>query len=361
MSQFSGAFPAPTWTPPAREPFVPLRPLTLGQILSGAIRALRSNTAVAMGPAILVSVAATVSATLLSWLVVDPAVDAVGSSSATPVVYRWLFDYGAGLISWILLQSAVLTAGIWQQGVAASLVAHAVVGRRLTTGGLRRRTRGTWARQTAWAAIVFTALVVGGLCTVAIIGATTSAGGGVGGWLIGAGLHAVCFVALAWVGTRLAVVPSVITIERETVRGAVRRSWRLTGRSFWRTFGTRVLAWTMIWLATMLITVPFALLTQLLTGVLAGNGDMGDALTIEGIASAVLVIASAAIGAIGLVITTSTDALVYLDLRMRQEGLDLELARFIEVRRPGTRHDPAEPDPFRAPATPAAAPQESPW
>ena len=37
MSEFAGAFPAPTWTPPAREPFVPLRPLTLGQILSGAV------------------------------------------------------------------------------------------------------------------------------------------------------------------------------------------------------------------------------------------------------------------------------------------------------------------------------------
>lgn len=359
MSQFSGAFPAPTWTPPAREPFVPLRPLTLGQILSGAIRALRSNTAVAVGPAILVSVAATVTASALSWFVVDPTVDAVGSSSATPGTYRWLVDYGAGLISWILLQSAVLTAGIWQQGVAASLVTHAVVGRRLTTGGLRRRTHGTWAPQTAWAAIVFTTLLTGGLAAVAIIGVT--APGGFGGWLVGASVHILCLVALAWLGTRLAVVPSVIAVERETVRGAVRRSWRLTRRSFWRTFGTRVLAFAMIWLATMLITVPFALLTQLLSGLLAGNGDMGDLLTIEGISSFVLAVASAVIGAIGLVITTSTDALVYLDLRMRQEGLDLELARFMEVRRPGTRHDPAEPDPFRGPSTPAPTSQESPW
>ena len=58
MTQFSGAFPAPTWTPPAREPFVPLRPLTLGQILAGAFRALRHNPGVTLGPAILFSLVA---------------------------------------------------------------------------------------------------------------------------------------------------------------------------------------------------------------------------------------------------------------------------------------------------------------
>jgi hypothetical protein len=35
--------------------------------------------------------------------------------------------------------------------------------------------------------------------------------------------------------------------------------------------------------------------------------------------------------ALGAVITGSTTALLYLDTRMRREGLDLELARYVET------------------------------
>lgn len=361
MTQSAGAFPAPTWTPPAREPFVPLRPLTLGQILSGAVRALRTGAGTTLGPAIMLSVGATLAASLVSWLVVDPAVDALGASSGSISLYHWLAGFGAGFISWIVLRSAVLAAGLAQQGVAASFVTHAVIGRRLTTGGLRRRTAGTWARQWAWVAICLVTLLVAGLIAASLIGAASLAGGP-GAIAVTALVYVLGAVALAFAGTRLAFVPSVLAVERLPLVRAVRRSFALTRRAFWRTFGTRLLAWTMIWIAGMLITLPVVLLLQLLQTLLAGNGAVADLLAIEELGSFVLVVASAIIGAIGLVVTTSTDALLYLDLRMRREGLDLELARFLEVRRRGTRHDPTEPDPYLSPdAPPAAASAETPW
>lgn len=354
MSEFAGAFPAPTWTPPAREPFVPLRPLTLGQILSGSIRALRSAGGVALAPAVLASVGATVLASAISWLLIDPAVDAMGAGSGGVLMYQWLVGFGAGLLSWVVLRAAVLSAGIWQQGVAASIVTHAMVGRRLTAGGLRRRTRGTWGRQSAWAAIVFVSLTAAGGLLAGLIGLVTLTGGALAALIVPV-IWIGAAVALAWIGTRLAFVPSVLTVERTTISQAVRRSRQLTRRSFWRTFGTRILTWTMIWFATMIIVLPVMLLMQLLTSILAGNGAIADVLAMEQIASFVVMIASAAIGALGLVITSSTDALVYVDLRMRAEGLDLVLARFVETRRPGTRHDPSEVDPFQAPAPGRAA------
>ena len=360
MSQFAGAFPAPTWTPPARAPFVPLRPLTLGQVLSGAIRALRSNPTVAVGRAILASVGATVVGAATSWFLIDPTVDAIGSSSLPSALYRWLDSYGAGLISWIVLQSAVLAAGLVQQGVAGSLVSHAVIGRKLTPQGLRRRTKGMWGRQFAWMLLVFVVLVALGLVGVALIGMTQLASPAFA-VLVGMFVHGVGVFVLVWLGTKLAVVPSAIAVERIGVRQAVGRSWRLTRRNFWRTFGTRILCWTMIWLSTMLISLPIMLLVQLLGSILAGNGDISDYLTIEQLGSFVIMLASAVVGAIGLVITTSCDALIYLDLRMRGEGLDLELARFMEVRRPGTRHDPNEVDPFRGPDAVTATAQKAAW
>lgn len=366
MSQTAGAFPAPTWTPPAREPFVPLRPLTLGQVLAGAIRALRTGTGAVLGPAIAVSVGAAVLARAVSWLLVDPAVDAIGASAqAGAALYDWLDGYGAGLVSWIVLQTAAIAAGLLQQGAAASSVSHAVVGRRLTPGGLRRRTAGAWGALWAWTAIATIVLLVLGGAGAAVIGAATLAHSGVA-FVVVPLVHLAGAAVLAVLGTRFAFVPSAIVVERLPLGTAVRRSLALTrgAGAFWRVLGTRLLAWTMIWLATALVALPVFLLAQLLASIVAANGAVGDTLAIRTAADIAVVVVSAVIGAIGLVVTTSADALLYLDQRMRREGLDLVLARFLErERRPGTRHDPAEPDPYRGPATPAPAvpAAETPW
>lgn len=353
MSEFSGAFPAPTWTPPAREPFVPLRPLTLGQILAGAFRTLRHNPGVTLGPAIVFSLVAALAATGISRGIIDVLVDRLGSSnSQASGLYDWLVSFGAGLLSWIVAQSLVLAAGVLQQAVSAADVSHAVVGRRLTAGGLRRRTRGLRGQVAAWTAIVLVGAIGGGFAGAAIIAIAVLADPGLG-VLAGFLVLPVGLVLLVWLGTRLAFVPSAIVVERIPFWRAVGRSRRLTRGYFWMTFGIRVLCWSMIWLATGLVGVPVQLLTSWFVGILAGNGDVGDYLTVSMIGSIAASVVGAVIAAIGLVITTAADAILYLDLRMRHEGLDLELARFMERRRPTTRYDPTEVDPFRPPAVAA--------
>ena len=65
--------------------------------------------------------------------------------------------------------------------------------------------------------------------------------------------------------------------------------------------------------------------------------------------AAVLVVVTVVVTAIGLIVQSSAVALIYIDLRMRKEGLDLELARFVEARQAG---DTTVPDPYlRTPAT----------
>ncbi|MFT4028761.1 MAG: hypothetical protein QM675_02705 [Protaetiibacter sp.] len=349
MTEFTGAFPAPVWTPPAREPFLPLRPLTLGQILSGAFRALRHNPAVTLGPAIVVSLAATGGSVAFARLVVDPLLMTSGSSVGADALYAWLAAFGAGALGWVIERSLSIGAGVLQQGVSAIDVAHAVVGRRLTPGGFRRRTLGIRAPLVAWTAMVTLACAVLGGIGVALIGAVALADPGLGvltGFTVGAGIA----VLLGWLGTKLALVPSALVVERLRLGAGIARSWRLTRGGFWRIFGIRLLCWTMIWLAAMLVAVPVQLIAQWFTGILAGNGDIGDYLAVTAVGEVVAGVVAAVIGAIGLVVTTSTDAILYLDLRMRREGLDLELTRFMERRRPTTRFDPEEADPFRPPA-----------
>ena len=45
------------------------------------------------------------------------------------------------------------------------------------------------------------------------------------------------------------------------------------------------------------------------------------------------------LGAVAAVVQSAATALIYIDLRMRKEGLDLELARFVESA-PGVGVDP---------------------
>lgn len=354
MTQFTGAFPAPNWTPPAREPFVPLRPLTMGQVLAGAFRALRHNPAVTLVPAIVFSLVAAAGGTIFGLMVVDPFIHESGSFIDGYDTYAWVSGFAAGALGWLVIRTLAFAAGTLQQGVSSMDVAHAVVGRRLTPGGLRRRTRGVRAPLIAWTGIVVAGVLVAGLLAIAVSGAVTIASPILAmlGSLLGYPLAA-AFVA--WITTRLAFVPSVIVVERLRLGTAVRRAWRLTRGQFWRTFAIRMLCWVMIWFATMLVAIPVQLLIEWLGSIVAGNGDAADYLATVRTGEALAAVVSSVVGAIGLVVTTSTDALLYVDARMRREGLDLDLARFLESRRISTRFDPAEVDPFAAPAHVVAA------
>ncbi|RQP12177.1 MAG: hypothetical protein EAS51_03380 [Microbacteriaceae bacterium] len=353
MAEFTGAFPAPTWTPPAPEPFVPLRPLTLGQLLAGAFRALRHNPGVVLVPAIAFSLAASLGGLAFGVFVVDPLAAAVGSGYGSASLYGWVSGFGAGALGWLVIQALVIGSGVPQQAVAAVDVSHAVVGRRLTPRGFRRRTRGIRARTFAWTGLVVLAVVLAGTAGIAAIGLLEPTGP-YAGLFTGFLVYPACAALLAWLGTKLAFVPSTLAVERLRFGAALARSWRLTRTSFWRTFGIRLLAWGMIWIATMLVSVPVTLLVGWLASIVAGNGDLGDYLAVTRAGDIAAGVVSAVIAAIGLVVTTSVDALLYLDLRMRREGLDLELSRFMERRRATTRIDPDEVDPFRPPADLAA-------
>ena len=64
----------------------------------------------------------------------------------------------------------------------------------------------------------------------------------------------------------------------------------------------------------------------------------------------VVVAITAVVGAIGAVLTTAAASLLYIDRRMRTEGLDLELQRHVELRATGA----AGTDPYRAAPHPTA-------
>jgi hypothetical protein len=155
-------------------------------------------------------------------------------------------------------------------------------------------------------------------------------------------------------------------IERLSLGAAIARSWRLTTGAFWKTFGIQLLVAVIINVALQVISAPLSLLSPLLLVLLDPNGQnqastMGVSISITVLAAAVTLV----FGAIGAVVQAATSALIYVDRRIRTEGLDLELARVVEARQAGEQNvaDPYLPgaQSLRRAAGPMPPTDASPW
>lgn len=159
------------------------------------------------------------------------------------------------------------------------------------------------------------------LLPIFVIGTVIAAVGGLGALLVPPAL-----VLMTWVFIRLlSTVPALLA---EDVRGtkALRRSWKLTEGNWWRTFGAYLVA-------IFFLTFVSAIVGNLLPAAIAA--PVGNPI----VAGAVLVIFGVVSSAITTPFLAAVIAVIYFDLRVRNEGLDLELL----AQRIGTERDPAAP------------------
>jgi len=252
------------------------------------------------------------------------------------------------------LAAALLSTvtGAVLQGVIVIEVSRATLGEKQTVGQLFRRFRGRIGALIGWAAII-SGIVVGVIVILGALIALIVAFLGVGGVLLALLLGFLAFAAgvvlYLWLGTKLSLVPSAIVLERLRIREAVARSWSLTSFAFWRVLGIELLVAVILYFTAQIASIPLSFATPLLLGLTDPNGQAGPTAIAIGIGVGILGLAlSVVVGSISAVVKAATDALIYLDLRIRTEGLDLELARFVEARQGGEEL----PDPF-LPSAPA--------
>jgi hypothetical protein len=350
---------APGWTPPPKPGLLPLRPMGLGAILAGSFQTLRRNPGATVGSALLIQGLVT--------LVTLVIVGGVTGFVVTRVLSAREADQGpliAGGVAAVIVAAVVsivlsIVASAFLQGVVASEVARGTLGERLRMRALWRLARPRIVPLVLWSLSLTAAWTLVFAVLAGIVALLVLAGGaGIAVGIIVGVLGVMGLVVVsAWVSTRLALVPSAIVIERLRPLAAARRSWALTIGSFWRVLGILLLTAVIVSAATNVVTVPLTLLTSILQTVLFPNGELDfqtfDASTVFYIGAQLLsALVSVVVGSIGAVVTSANAAILYIDLRMRREGLDLELARFAEERAAGapSATGPDARDPYQAPA-----------
>ena len=275
---------------------VPLRPLGLGDILDGSFRILRRNPRATLGLSALVTVIQVAVTTLLTANSLSRLgqLDVTGSSNpnATSGLGAVLGGEFATVLGYALraLLGAVLT------GMLVLVVTQDVLGVRLSVPQV-------WAR-TRRRALPLLALAI--LLTLVEFLALLP-----------------CLVLGIWLWGIWAVAVPAFMVESSTIRGALGRSKELVSGTFWRVWGIRALGWLIVSVVSSIVVLPF----EVLGFALSGSGF--DRL-IHGGGLPTLVLVTAAVGQViaGTVtapVLASIDSLLYVDLRMRKEGLDLVL------------------------------------
>lgn len=357
---------APGWTAPPKPGLIPLRPLTLGTLLAASFQVIRRNPRPIFGFSLLLTGLIFVFTLLVVGFVsffafsrVSSATgadqDAVEAGSVATIILSALVPVVLSIVVTAILQSIVVLE-----------VARGTLGEKLKLAGLWRQAKGRIGAVIGWSLLLTGAAVLALVILSAVIGLIIAFGGTAGivvGVILGVLAAGGALVLSFWLGTRLCLVPSALMLERLPLRAAIARSWSLTTGYFWKTLGIQLLVAAIVQTVAGIISAPLQLLLGFGSVLLNPNGE-GDGLIAGAVVLYVLtIILSIVFGAIAAVIQSATTALIYIDIRMRKEGLDLELNRFVEARQAGNS---SVPDPYLQRATAeATAPQppsqRSPW
>ena len=295
---------APAWSP--MPGVVPLRPLGVGELLDGAVKVIRRYPRPTLALSALVSLVVTVINVLLL-VAVDPTQTLDTSTGEST-------SFGSGFSSNVnaaslpgnlldFLGGAILT------GALVTVVSRAVLGRSASLGD-------AWEaiRPRLWALLGVAFLRV--LLTLAPIVLVVVLA------LVAGPLALLLILPLIpleiWLWTVLSVSAAALVLERAGVVTALKRSRVLVQRDFWRSFGVLALGSLITTVLSSILVVPVALVAELplFTGGTAtlGTGFFVVSALVSGLAQTLVAPYSAGLR-----------ALLYVDLRMRTEGLDVAL------------------------------------
>src|SRR5215468_9144354 len=303
---------------------IPLRPLGVGELLDGAFTSIRRNPWATLGIAALLLTASAVITTTVSLLLVHyvgtvtlpESGQQLTDAQATHLLKRIL-----EVLAPIAAVSAVLAfiVDTVLTGLLTVFIGRLVLGHKFTAGEAWRIAR---PRMPALVGVTL-------LIPLILLGV----------WA------AYAIVLTIWFAIMFRMAGPAVVLEREGPAQALARSWRLVRGSFWRVLGITLLAGLIVLVTAGVLQIPFGLLAAM-----AGGGNSLLPSTGGNVASILIsAVGGVVAGSVARPISAGVAVLLYVDLRMRREGLDLVLQtaaggdgaatgdEFASLWRPGTR------------------------
>ncbi|WP_353354831.1 hypothetical protein [Intrasporangium sp. DVR] len=315
---------APMGPPPRMEyrpGVIPLRPLSMGEIWSGVFATIRGNPAATLGLALLTTTLALVPATALALWVAGQdlslaeifAADPIGDPSAASDAYLTA-----------TLASSIPTLAMWVVALLlplfmALVIGHAIQGRKVTLAQTWQQTRGRILAAIGTTLLILLMLVGLVVAVAIVVAGLWSSGGGQATFAVTLLVLLLAVAAAVYLWVKISFAVSIVVLETAGPWRAIRRSWQLArGGPAWRIFGIRLLTTIVAWIAGSIIATPIALF-QLLA---PGDADGSSLAWVLPVTQAVSVLVQ------GILITpfvSGVDSLLYVDQRIRREGLDVQL------------------------------------
>lgn len=290
-----------SWGPPPAAPkpgVIPLRPLGIPELLDGAITAIRRYPKATLVPAFIVALglgAITFLTSLVS-LTMYRGIGDLDPNTASGADIAGIFGptVFVGLIGALVQYIATVLV----TGVVTVVIGQAVLGNPITWDE-------AWAgvRPRAWRLLGL------GLLVGLIVGL---------GWCF-------CLIPGIVLGVYLSVSSAALVLERSTVTEAMSRSWRLISGAFWRTLGALILLFIIYIVINVAVGVPFSIPEYIAPSVDPVTLDVDETRFV--INQAIATIGSVIVSTITLPFMAAGVSLIYIDRRMRTEGLDITLAR----------------------------------
>lgn len=319
---------------PAYKPgIVPLRPLSMGEIFDGAFQAIRTNPRTMIGFSAVVLTITTLLSTVPQALLLQGLADnaLITSASSEPELDDVL-DLYSGLIGGSLVPAFItFLATTVLSALLVVAVSGAVLGDRIGPAQLWARTRGRVLAAIGLALLVSFALlaVLGVLLIPGIL--LLVADQPVAGAVLIVLAVVVWIVAAIWLWASWSLAGPALLLEEQGVLASLRRSMRLVRVSWWRVFGILFLTQIIIGFGSAIVSVPFSLASAVVAALQENPyGSLGLTLVQLLVAGIGQVIS----GAVFLPFGAAVTALLYTDLRMRREGLDVQLLRAVESNPP---------------------------
>jgi uncharacterized membrane protein len=323
-----GAFPPPP-PPPPKPGIIALRPLGVGEILDGAISALRAHPRIMLGLSAVVAVITQVITVPVTWLLLHDAADATFSfnepttSTSSP---GQDVAFAASSVTAAAVQVLVaLVASLVLTGILTVVVSRAVLGQQISARAAWEQARPRIPALLGVSALVV--LIVVGIAVVTMAPGVLLVVGGAPGAVVGLAfvLGGLVLVGLSvYLYAAFALAPPVIVLERQPVVASLRRSRALVRGAWWRTFGILVLVNVIAQVINNILNIPFLVITMVVA-YFAGDGSGLN--VYEVLPLLISAVGTIVASAVTWPFTAVSTALLYVDRRMRREALDIELAR----------------------------------